>query len=123
MDAVQKVKDLMNLALDERTPDGERSNAAFSALRIIQEFNLLGNKTKNVAADILEKLVAFTSPAVVDEIASRADKFASGVDRVIGSTAQVVGRIKQITDQLRPPVPPEPPTPARRRRAERRGRS
>lgn len=43
MDMRQKAKDLMNLAIDERTPEKERIAAAFGALKIISKNDLLSS--------------------------------------------------------------------------------
>jgi hypothetical protein len=92
MDVVQKVKDLMNLALDGRTPENERNNAAMGAIRLIDEYKLLGTKKRiEVAAEIIEKV---TSPGFVDGVASRAEGIASGVERIKGT-------VKKVSDLLR----------------------
>lgn len=86
MDVVQKVKDLSNLALDERGAEPERMQAAFGALRLIKQYNLLEEKKINVPVNIIEK---FTDPAFVDAVVDRADKIASGFERIVGSVKKV----------------------------------
>ena len=63
----QKVKRLMALALDKRTPPKERRNAAYSALRLIEKYDLLfspldgvlpiDNETVNAAVHIGKKII------------------------------------------------------------------
>ena len=86
MDAVQKVKDLMNLALHEGTPEKERNEAAIGAIRIISRYELLGKKRVDIAANIIEK---FTNPLFVEGIADRAEKIVSGAERVMGSVKKL----------------------------------
>ena len=90
MDALQKVRDLMGLALHENTPEKERNEAALGAIRIIERYDLLGKKRVDVAAGILDR---YTSPDFVEDVATRAEKIASGFDRVVGS-------IKKVSDGL-----------------------
>lgn len=87
MDVVQKVKDLINKALHDRTSEVERNEAAVAAIRLIDKYELLGTKKRiDVAADVLEKI---TNPLFVEGVADRAEKFASGVERVLGSVKKV----------------------------------
>jgi len=91
MDVVQKVKDLMNLALDERTPEKEAKEAGIGALRLIARYELLGaagGKRIDVAASIIEKI---TSPGFAEGVATRAEKIADSVERVLGSVDRVKG--------------------------------
>jgi len=93
MDVVQKTKDLIKLALHERTPENERNQAALGAIRLIDEYGLLGSKKRiDVAAEIIERV---TSPGFVDGVASRAEGIASGVERIKGT-------VKKVSDLLRP---------------------
>ena len=72
----QKVKDLMTLALDERTPDKERVTSAFQALKMIDKYDLLSspldgimdnvnNETVQAAGSIFQKL---TDPDFVSSV-------------------------------------------------------
>lgn len=82
--ARQKAKDLMKLALDERTPEKERIVAAFSALKIIDKNELLSspldgimaidNESVQAAGSIFETL---TNPSFINSV----KKVASGVSR------------------------------------------
>lgn len=65
-DVRQKTKDLIELALDERTPEKERISAAFNALKLIRKHGLVdspldglldGNETVQAAKTILEKIL------------------------------------------------------------------
>lgn len=83
MDVVQKVKDLINKAVHEGTPEIERNEAAVAAVRLIDKYKLFETKKRiEVAADIINRI---TSPDFVEGVATRAEKLASGVDRVLGS--------------------------------------
>jgi len=90
MDAVQKVKDLIQKALHDGTSEKERNEAAVAAVRIIDKYGLLGKRRVDVAASILEKV---TSPDFVEGIADRAERVASGFERVVGSAKKVAGQI------------------------------
>jgi hypothetical protein len=90
MDAVQKVKDLIQKALHEGTPEKERDEAALAAIRIVDKYNLIGNRRVDVAATILNKI---TSPDFVEGIADRAERVASGFERVVGSAKKVAGQL------------------------------
>ena len=92
MDAVQKVKDLINKAVHDGTSEIERNEAAVAAVRLIDKYDLLGKKRVDVAADIIEK---YTNPSFVEGIADRAEKIVSGAERVMGS-------VKKLTDLSRP---------------------
>lgn len=99
MDVVQKVKDLIKLALHERTPENERNEAAVGAIRLIDKYELLGTRKRiDVAAEIIEK---YTSPGFVEGVADRAERFASGVERVIGSVKKVSDLSKKASDLSR----------------------
>jgi hypothetical protein len=106
MDAVQRVEDLTNMALDERTHERERLSSAIGALRIIREYKLLRKTRVEVAASILAK---FTDPAFVEGVADRAEKIVSGAERVVGS-------VKKLTDLSRRVVPSGGERGGRRRR-------
>ena len=90
MDAVQKVRDLMNKALHEGTPEKERNECAIAAIRIIDRYELLGRKRVDVAASILQKIM---QPDFMDGLADRAERFASGVERVMTSAKKVSGHL------------------------------
>jgi hypothetical protein len=90
MDVMQRLEDLMNLALDERTSENERINASLGALRLIREYKLLGKKHVDVAANIIDKV---TNPEFVEDMASRAEKIASAADRIFGS-------VKKFSDRM-----------------------
>lgn len=93
MDANQKVRDLMTLALDERTPKNEAEQAAMGALRIIKQYELLDKKKKvDVAASVLAKLM---DPGFLEGVASHAEKAASVVDRILGSAAATAASFKK----------------------------
>ena len=80
----QKVKDLIVLALDERTPEKERIAAAFGALKIIDRHDLVSspldgimnsdNESVKAAATIFEHL---SNPDLVSSI----KKVAGGLRR------------------------------------------
>ena len=86
-DARQKAKDLMKLALDERTPEKERIAAAFGALKIIDKNELLSspldgimaidNESVQAAGSIFETL---THPNFIKSV----KKVAGGVSRARG---------------------------------------
>ena len=91
MDVVQKILDLTKLALDERTPENERNQAALGALRILDRYKDDLFKTKkriDVAADLLDR---YTSPDYVEAIASRVERVTAGVERIFGSAKKVAG--------------------------------
>jgi hypothetical protein len=92
MDAMKRVEDLSNMALDERTPKEERFNAAIGALRIIREYRLLGKKRVDVAVAILDR---FTSPDFVDGVVSRLEKMGDGLERVMGVAKKVGGLARE----------------------------
>lgn len=93
MDVVQKTKDLIRLALHDGTPDAERVAAAFGAIRLIEQYELLGTKKGvDVAAEILER---YTSPLFFAGIAERAEQIASGFERLASSA-------KRVADLARP---------------------
>lgn len=83
-DMRQRAKDLMTLALDERTPEKERLSAAFKALQTIRKHGLLDsplegllgsdNETVKAGMTIFEKL---TDPAFVGSV----KKVAGGLSR------------------------------------------
>ncbi len=99
MDVVQKVTDLMRLALDERTDKNEAANAAFGALKLIAEFKLLQtSKRVDVAASIIEK---FTSPLFVGEIANRVEGIVDSVDRALGALSKLKGKLDRGEDAPR----------------------
>lgn len=101
MDVTKKVLDLMKLALDARTPPKEAENAAFGALRLIEEFKLLATKKRvDVAADVVDKIIAMTNPIFAEEVASRAEKIVDSFDRVAGA----FGRL---ADKFAPRAPAE----------------
>jgi len=88
MDVVQKVRDLMKLTLDERTPTNERLASAIGAFKLIEKYELIGNKRIDVAVDIIEK---FTNPDFVENVASRVERVTAGIDRIVGSAKKVAG--------------------------------
>ncbi len=92
MDAVQKVRDLMGTALDERGNSNERFNAAIGALRLIREYELLGKKRVDVAVSIIDRI---TSPDFAEGVATRAEKLADSVDRILGSAKRVTDRLSR----------------------------
>lgn len=93
MDVVQKTKDLIKLALHDGTPDTERVAAAFGALRLIEQYELLGTKKGvDVAAEILEK---YTSPLFFAGIAERAEQIAGGIERILGSAQKIAGAARR----------------------------
>ncbi len=64
MDPRQKAKDLMTLALDERTPEKERLAAAFGALKVIEKnalldspFDGIDNESVRAAVDIANRTI------------------------------------------------------------------
>jgi hypothetical protein len=98
MDVVQKVKDLSQLAFDERGNSNERLQVALAALRLVEAYLLpKGKKKIDVAAEIINKI---TSPDFAEEVASRVEKFAEGFDRVLGSAGRVLGSAKMVSDHL-----------------------
>ena len=80
----QKAKDLMTLALDERTPEKERITSAFTALKIIDKHDLLAspldgimsidNESVQAAGTIFSKL---TDPDFVKSVKKVAGAVAS----------------------------------------------
>jgi hypothetical protein len=92
MDVLQRVRDLSNLALDDRGSDHERLQAAVGALRLIKQYELLGKKRIDVATNILDKI---TSPDFVEGIASRAEKIADSLGRVMGSAKKMTGTLSR----------------------------
>lgn len=97
MDVVQKTRDLIKLALHERTPENERYQAAIGAVRLIDEYALLGTKKRiDVAAEIIERV---TSPGFVDGVASRAEGIASGVERIKGTVKKVSDLLRSAEDE------------------------
>ena len=97
MDVTKKVVDLMKLALNETTPPHEAANAAMGALRLIEEYKLLATeKHVDVAASIINKIIAVTNPIFAEEAASRVEKIVDSVDRAFGA-------FKKLTDRLTPP--------------------
>ena len=78
MNARQKVKDLITLALDERTPDKERVSAAFSALKIIDKHDLLSSPLDGVMDSIDNEDVRAAGNifrGIADLVTSRKDDF------------------------------------------------
>jgi hypothetical protein len=85
MDARQKAKDLITLALDERTPEKERISAAFGCLKVIAKNGLLDspldgilssdNETVQAAATIFE---ALSNPVLVKSVRKIAGGFSRG---------------------------------------------
>jgi hypothetical protein len=98
MDVVQKVRDLSQLAFEERGNVNERLEAAVVALRLVEAYLLpKGKKKIEVAADILKKVM---HPDFAEGVANHAEKFADGFDRVLGSAGRVLGSVKRVTDHL-----------------------
>ena len=81
MNARQKAKDLIELALEENGDDKERIAAAMKALRIIRKYDLLSspldgllssdNETIKAATSIFEKLTDPDLVSSVKKISSR----------------------------------------------------
>jgi hypothetical protein len=90
MDARQKAKDLLRLALNEGTNEQERNAATIQLLRLLDKYDLLGGKPINVASNILEQIM---NPDFMDSIAGRVEKFASGVERVMAAGKRVTDRV------------------------------
>jgi len=57
MDVRQKAKDLMALALDTKGSDNERLNAAFAALKLINENGLLESPLAAIDNELVQELV------------------------------------------------------------------
>ena len=91
MDVVQKVRDLSNMAFDERGNVNERLGHAIAALRLVNQF-LLGKKKIDVAADIANKIM---NPDFVEGVAVQAEKIAGSVDRIFESGKRVLDRFTQ----------------------------
>lgn len=82
--ARKKAKDLVRLALDERTPDKERERASRTVCKIIDKYNLLdsplddmlggGNEKVAAAAQIFETL---TDPGLVASVKTVSKLFRS----------------------------------------------
>jgi hypothetical protein len=89
-DVRQKAKDLLRLALEDRTSEGERSAATIQLLKLIDKYDLLsaGGKPINVATSILEKIVSLD----MGDVASHAEKFASSVERIMEASQRVANR-------------------------------
>jgi hypothetical protein len=91
-DVRQKAKDLLRLALNEGTTDGERSAAITQLLRLMDKYDLLsaGGKKIDVEASLIDRI---TNPDFVDGIASRVERIASGIERGLAA-------LKRVTDQV-----------------------
>jgi hypothetical protein len=96
MDVVQKVKDLSNLAFDERTTVDERLQAAIPALRLVERY-LLPKKPINVAADLVAKIL---NPDFTEEVANRVEKIAGNVDRGLAAATRGALSVKRVFDHL-----------------------
>jgi len=83
-DARQKARDLMKLALDERTPERERINAAFKALAIIEKNDFLTSPLDGIMAIDNEAVQAAGS---IFETLSNPN-FIKSVRKVAGSVAR-----------------------------------
>jgi hypothetical protein len=93
MDVVQKVKDLSNLAFDERSVSKEeRLQAAIAALRLVEAYLLPKGKKKkiDVAADIAAKIM---NPDFMEGVAVGVERVASSFDRVLDSAKRVIDRL------------------------------
>jgi hypothetical protein len=99
-DVRQKAKDLLRLALDERTPENERNAATIQLLKLIDKYDLLsaGGKPINVASSILEKIAGLD----IENVASSAEKFASSVERIMAASQRVAGRATAATESSEP---------------------
>jgi hypothetical protein len=96
MDARQKAKDLLNLAVDSSTSQQERDAAARQCKALVDKYNLLDGKPVNVATDALKELFRLAlSGELVDTIVGQAEKYASGIERVMAAG-------KRITDARGP---------------------
>jgi hypothetical protein len=80
-DARQKARDLIELAVDERTPEKERLSAAVKAVALIRKHDLLAspldmlsgeNETVQAAKSILEVL---TDPKLTKNVKKVAERF------------------------------------------------
>jgi hypothetical protein len=80
MNSRQKARDLIELAVDERTPEKERLSAAVKAVALIHKYDLLvspldmldsENETVSAAKSILEVLTDPKLTANVKKVASR----------------------------------------------------
>lgn len=112
MDVVQKVKDLSNLAFDERTTVDERLQAALPALRLVEKY-LLPKKRINVAADILAKIM---DPDFTEEVAARMEKMAGDVDRGLAAAARGALSVKRVLDHFSTGAGEAPPVRGRKRK-------
>jgi len=93
MDVVQKVRDLSNMAFEDRGNVHERLEAAVAALRLVESYLLpKGKKKIDVAADIANKIM---NPDFVEGVAVQAEKIADSVDRILGSGKRVIDRLTQ----------------------------
>ena len=98
MDVVLKVRELSQLAFDERGNTNERLQASIAALRLVEAYILpKGKKKIDIAADLLKKAM---EPGFWEVIASQAEKTADGFDRALGSAGRVLGSAKRVTDLL-----------------------
>ena len=95
----RRPKILMNLALgDSEGGEKERASAAFKALKIIHEYDLLsGGKPVNVASSMLEKIMSLD----IEDVATHAEKFASGFERIMGASKRVTGMSERRERPLR----------------------
>jgi hypothetical protein len=73
----QKVKDLVELAADDRTPEKERVAAAFKAIRIIRKHDLLSSPLDGLLED--------------DEVVEEITSFVSGAKKIVGR----LGRLRR----------------------------
>lgn len=98
MDVVLKVRELSQLAFDERGNTNERLQASIAALRLVEAYLMpKGKKKIDIAADILKKVM---EPGFAEGIASHAEGIADGFDRALGSAGRVLGSVKRVKDLL-----------------------
>lgn len=96
MDVMKRVEDLMNKALMDGSTDNERLSSALGALRLIRQYELLGKKKINVAAEILDKV---TSQDFIEGVTSRLEKMGDGFERVMGVAKKVGGLAREASGE------------------------
>jgi len=90
VDVVQKTKDLIKLALHTGTPENERNDAAVSAVRLIDKYELLANKKRiDVIASEIKKYMS--NPDFMGDIANRFEKAVSDYGRIVGTAKKLLG--------------------------------
>ena len=103
--ARDKAKHLIKLALDRGAEAPEGVNAAFKALTLIAENDLLSAPAVGgmggAAATVAGVVERATNPDFVEGVVNRAEKFAAGFDRIVGVVKKVAGDRKPAPEERR----------------------